>query len=472
MVAVPFPLDTAPGLFSQSGGRLINAYAEKQVDGRIARRRVPGLRNILNITSREHWRGAIEVNNTLLVALDNRLVAITKGTGAYSYADLGALPGTGPAYFARNNKTPTPDIVCVTDGVAYECTTGAAPVVYSDADVGSPNSVTFLRGYFVFSYGDARMRSSGLNSVSINTLDTAFAESKPDGLLRVVAIGADLFAFGPQTTEVWRVDPNNDVAFPFSYLDTIPRGIASGTAVAGFEDGWANVVMFLGDDGISYRMDNYRPTPVSTPAINRLVEGLADKSAVRASVYMHEGHPIWVMSCDDWTLCYDLSTGSWHERASHLRDNWRASGGVKAFGEWLCGDEETGAIYLVDPDYAFEGTSPLVASVISSTISGFPARAEAPRLEIDITAGVGSEIGSDPIQTNPKCLVSWSIDGGVRFGKTLERELGRQGQYTRRVVVSRLGLISNKGLQVRVDCSDPVPFCLYGADIVPNQRAA
>jgi hypothetical protein len=469
MVAVPWPTSSAKGKFAESGGRLINVYAERLPDKRIKLSRVPGIRSIVEVEGYSHCRGAIEINGVVLAALDERLVTITSTGGNFIVTDIGAFAGTETVYFARNNKSPTPDIVAVTDGTAFvvDLSTGAAS--YPDADVGSPNSVCFIGGYFVFSYGNARMRASGLNDTSINTLDTAFAESKPDGLLRVVALGSNLYACGPQTIEIWR-NTGNATGFPFSYLDTIPRGIASPDAIAGFENDWSNVLIFAGSDNVVYRINGPSAEPISNPSVCKDLERLTDKSGLRAVVYAHEGHAVWCLSCVEWTWCYDVSTNEWFERRSYGQDSFRVSAAVKCFGYWVMGDSATGKFGVVDPDYGYEFGDPLVATVISSTMTGFPSRAVMSRLDLDILAGVGSAAGADPIETTPRVAVSWSRDGGVTFGNSVLREIGAQGKYRQGVRVNRLGTASAKGAQIRLDYSDPPTFMLFSGDITVARR--
>lgn len=471
MPPLPLPTSSAPGRFAEAGGRLINAMAEKLPDGRIRRYRVPGLRQILEIADEAHFRGGIEINNQTVVAFDGKLYRIDdNGDGTYSGVDLGTLSGSGRVFFARNNAA-TPDIVAVTDSTAYviSLTTGASS--YPDADVGSPNAVSFLKGYFVFSYGDGRMRSSGLNDTAINTLDTAVAESKPDGLLFPAAIGSDILAFGSQTFEIWRIDPNNVNGFPFSFLDTIPRGLIGQDAIAGWEDGWTTTIMFVGDDGVPYMLQGYKPVPLAHPPVVKAIERLEDRTTIQAMVYTFEGHPIWCISSDDWTWCYDLATGEWHERASEGSDRWRGSGSLKAFDRWLVGDNTTGKLFFVDPDYHREGDDPLTFRVVSATVSGFPARAALPGLQIDMLAGVGEADGEDPIETDPTCWVSVSHDGGVTWMPPVFRELGQQGRYQQPIRVNRLGLASTHGVQVSISVSDPVPVSLFAAELLrPEQR--
>lgn len=466
MVAVPFPAGSAPGKFAESGGRMINAMAEKLPDGRVARRRVPGIAEIAEIAGFANCRGAIEINGVLLAAVTDRLITISKSGGVYTLTTIGNFTGNERVYFARNNQSPTPTIAAVTNSTAYVIDLSSGASGYPDPDVGSPNSVTSQGAYFVFSYGNARMRASGLNSTSINTLDTAFAESKPDGLLRVVAIGKNLLACGSQTIEIW---PNtgNPTGFPFSYLDTIPRGVAGPDAIAGFENEWSNTIIFAGNDGVVYRLNGYSPEPISNASvatdIGKLTE--SERAALVALVYSHRGHSIWALKSPYWTWCFDLSTGEWFERKSHGRETWRSAASVACFGGWVVGDETTGKFGLIDQDERYEFDDPLRARVVSSTMSGFPVRAIPSRLVLDIMAGVGEATGIDPIGVNPQCSISWSKDGGATFGSPVLREMGRQGQYKKVVAVNRLGMASTKGIQIAVDVSDPVDFTLFSGDL-------
>lgn len=468
-VSVPFPLASAKGKFAESGGRLVNAYAEKLPDGRVKIGRVPGIRAIIEVSDYSHCRGAIEINGVAVHALDDRLFALSLSGGTYAATNIGAFSGAETVYFARNNKSPTPDIVAVTDSTAYEINTSTGASAYSDSDVGSPNSVCFLGGYFIFSYGDARMRATGLNSTSINTLDTAFAESKPDGLLRVVALGKNLYACGPQTIEIW---PNtgNANGFPFSYLGTIPRGIAGPDAIAGWENDWSNTLIFAGSDNVVYRINGSIPEPISSPPVSKDLERLADKSTLKAIVYEHEGHSVWSLSCADWTWCYDVSTGSWFERKSYDQNNWRASSAVKCFGQWVIGDTATGKFGVIDPDYGYEFGDALNWVVASATMSGFPARAALTRLDLDMMSGVGLSTGSDPIETAPVVSVSWSLDGGVTFGSPVTREIGQQGKYKQGIRVNRLGTASAKGAQIKLECSDPRPVSLFSGQLTVEAK--
>lgn len=471
MVGVPFPTITAPGKFSESGGALVNAYVEPLPDGRVARKRVPGLRQLSSNATHVGCRGLLAINNTLLIARGSRLTQIVRSSGNYTEVDIGTMPGEGPVFFARNNKSAVPDIVAVTNSTAYEISLSAAPTSYSDGDVGSPNSVTQISGYFIFSYGDGRMSASGLNSTSISTLDYATAETRIDGLIRVIQVGRDIIAFGSASYEIWS-NTGEPVGFPLSYRDTVDVGLASATAIAGFEGEGAGQTIFVASDNTVRALSGYQASRVSTHVIERLIEAVPDKSTLRAQFYMHAGHAVWALTCPAWTLCYDISNGVWYARKSYGRENWRAAYSAKVFGGWCFGDEATGQIYMSDESYYREASDPLVFEVKSGTMSGFPRRARWLGMDIDMMAGVGLAGGEAPTQSDPTCVVRLSRDGGVTFSNGLTRSIGKQGEYSRniRFTGADLGSVSQRGAQVHITVSDPVPVTLFGAEASFSER--
>ena len=340
---------------------------------------------------------------------------------------------------------------------------------YPDSDVGSPAAVTAIDGYFVFVYGDARARSTGLNSTSITTLDNAFAESGPDGLLRAIAFRGELFLMGQGTIEVWQ-NTGNPTGFPFSRATVLPRGLVGPHAVAGHEDGWSNSLIWVGDDSIVYRLDGYTPTRISTHSVERMIEALDDRATLEASVFMAAGHAFWCLRSPEWTWVYDLTTQAWHERRSHGSPTFRGSASVRAFGRWLLGDANTGKVFILDENAQREGSDPLVARIESVPTDDFPNRATATRLDIDFVAGTGEAAGLAPIGTDPTCLVSWSLNGGASFGQPVARTLGAQGTWQRRISVNRLGMIEPSGLVVAIECADPVFFSVLGAHVGAGRR--
>lgn len=473
MADIVFPTSTAPGARPGEGaGRLVNCYAEKLDDGArstFARRRAPGLTQIAT-TGFVGCRGFHFYNGTLYVAQDERLVKITKSGAVYTVTNLGSLPGTGRVTFARNNKAPIPDILCTTADDTFVVHDAIAPSSLGDGDLPQALTIDFLDGYFIWAIRDGRFFVSAINDKTVSALDFGKAESHPGGIYRAVAFGELLYLCGPTAIEVWQ-NAGNATGSPFSRAAVIPRGIAGTFAIAGNEYGFSALV-FVGDDNAVYRLDGgYQPTKISTPDLDRLIAATTDKTTLDVTVAVTEGHQWATVSGPNFSWTYELGTGFWHERASYLDDHWRGVCSAQAFDGWVIGDRETASVWMLDPNQQKEGTAPLLQRIESLPVAGFPNRVAVNRMDFDVIVGQGHAAGQEPIETDPVCLISWSDDGGNRFGTPLKRSLGRLAKHKTPVTINRAGMSSRYGRVVRIDVSDPVYSSWLGGSMDAAARA-
>lgn len=425
-----------------------------------------GLERVHTVAAVGACRGFVKVDGGIIAVIGEGCYYVKKQAGAYVSTLLGALGGSGTVYFTVNSRTPR-QIVAVTNGVAYEISTTAAPVSYPSSSVGSPNSCTFMDGLIVFGYGNGDMVHTEVNGLNINTVDRARAESRSDTLYRVIAMGGALYAFGSSSIEVWRNTANKD-AFSFTRSSVISRGLAAPDAVSGYEEGWANTLVFVGDDNVVYALDGYTPRRISTHEVEAqiaLVMGNPNKRlGFKAHSYSFAGHSIWSLSGPDWTLEYNISTGQWHERASYGLNKWRGAFPVWWGNEWYVGDIANGNIYIARNDYNKENDTHLVAEIRTAPLGNFPNKAKPESLEIATSNGAGVIIGSEE-ETDPNLRISWSKDGGSAWGYPVERPVGGVGEFSGRIQVNRIGLMSRKGLCVSLQWSFPLPFAVYGATL-------
>jgi hypothetical protein len=473
MADITFPVTTAPGARPGEGaGRLINCFAEKLQDGaraQFARRRSPGL-TAMAASEFNGMRGMHYYNGNLFIAQAERLLYVSEVLGAFVITDVGALPGTGRVTFARNNKAPIPDILCVTEDDVFVITTGAPPVSLGDGDLPQPISVCFLAGYFIFAIRDGRVFFSGINDTTISALDFGKAENRPGGIYGAFPYGELLLLCGPSFIEVWQ-NAGNATGSPFSRAAIIPRGIVSTFAIAGFEDGFSTLV-FVGDDNGVYELTGgYTPVKISSPDLDRLIEGVTDKTTIDVTVGVTSGHNWVAVSGPEFTWVYETQTSLWHERKSYLKDNWRAVCSASAYGGWVVGDRETGQVWKLDTNAAKEGLEPLVMSIWSQPASGFPNRIAIPRADFDFIVGQGKVTGDQPIDTDPIVMISWSDNGGADFGVPLHRKLGPLAKYQSRVTVNRSGLAGPYGRVWKLDISDPVFVSLMSGSMDADPRS-
>lgn len=469
-VPIPFALSSSPGANPQeSAGRLINCYAEplgKDVQSvksaappQITWRKSPGLSLFGASLSGTGFRGSILVDNTLYVAWSGR--ASLFNTGGAETALTGSLNGSEKVFWARNNKSP-PDVVVVAPGTGAFTVSAAAVSNFADADIGAPDSVCFMDGFFIFSYGDGTLQASGLNDVSIATTDKTKAQSKPGGLTRCIPFNGQLYALGPAFGEVYS-DTANPNGFPFSRSYVLQRGLLGPYAIAGYEDGFGTALIWVADDN-SVVMGNGTPNPlkISPPDLDRLIAGVIDKTTLEASVYIASGHPWWRVTSDTFTWDFDLGSQKWHEGTSYLKARTRAIGGVSAFGKWVTGDTEAGQLLYIDPTNYAEVGNPLVFQIESGPVQNFPHRTRVGRADFNFVTGVGVATGDDPSDTHPTVGISWSDDGGLSWSNELTRELGVQATQTT-ISLFRTGTTGRQGRRWRLKVSANVYVGFLGA---------
>jgi hypothetical protein len=464
MVAIPFPLGSAPGFVQQeAAGRLQNCFAEPLGENRAdgaKRVRVPGMTSFAT-SSQTGFRGLTEINGTLYAAFNNVLYKCTSTGGALSAVGAGLLAGTKSVYFARNNKSPTPDQVAVTENGAFTFT--STSISGSPMSIpAQPNSVCSLDGYLVFTVADGRAYASALNDTPVNSLSFGRADAKPDGLVRGIAFSGRMLFFGNQSLEIWQ-----DVGatpFPFQRASSIAYGLLAPDAVAGWEDGFGGGLLWVANDGTVRKLDGYAGTRVSPPDLERLIQRDASQSTLLASVHMVDGHPMWTITGSTYTWEYDVDLQRWHERASYLTNRWRGLQTWNAFGKWLVGDRNTGNIYSIDPTNFMEGTDPLRQRMETGPVEQFPQRVRVAQANFKIDTGIGIVTGSDPIQTDPTIAISWSDDGGMTWSNPLLRKMGRQAQYKKNIQVTRTGMSTRFGRRWRLDVADPVYIAYLAGD--------
>jgi len=475
MAPIPFPFTSSPGKRPQdSAGRLINCHYALLPAGARAQgkwRRSPGLRAFAESAQTGH-RGHIIVGSTLYTAFANN---VTRFDSAGVATSVGVLDGTSSVFWARNNRLPTPDLVVVDpeNGASVVSVSSVAP--YPDSDVGAPNSVCFLDGYFFFTYGNGACVASALNSTDIDPLASIKCEGNPDGLLRAIAF-RDLYLAGSASIEVWRNTAEPPPAFPFSRVSVIPRGILARNAIAGFEDGIGKGIVFVGNDKRVHVLEGYTPTPISTLDVDRAIASFletgGDPNAIEMFSYVIDGHACIVMRCPAWAWVFDLDTFYWHERASYLSPTWRATGAVNAFGTWIAGDTRSGNLLEISEFARDELGDPLVFQLESGPVTAFPGRAAVAFASFDVMQSVGIATGSDPTQSDPTLFISYSPDGGETWSPPRARKLGRQGARPQAIKVTRCGSLGPAGRRWRLTVSDPVDVEVFGGDQSAEIRTA
>src|SRR5215471_4209609 len=472
---IPFPVTSAPGKnVHDSAGRLINCYAEDLVNGARSQtvwRRAPGLTSF-KLAAASGWRGGIVVGSLLYAGFTGASGRVSSFNSSGTETLLGTISGTKKLIWAKNNKSPS-DVVAVDPDTGAFLVTGTPPInSYPDPDVGACNSVCFLDGYFFFTRGDGTTLASDINSTAVNPLNFIQVQGNPGGLLRAIPF-SELYLMGSTTIEVWQ-NTANPVAFPYSRVKLIPRGLLGRYAVCGWEPGFGKGIIFIGDDRKVYVLNGYTPTAISTPdvdrAISNYVDGGGSVELIEMFPFVANGHSYAVLNLPTSTWVFDIDLLRWHERRSYGQLNWRATASVNTFGKWLAGDTLSANVLEITEQLQTELGQDIMFDLWSGPVTGFPNRLRVSQVTLDMARGVGVAIGPDPIQTDPKVYISWSDDAGTTWSVPIQRKLGRQATNLFPVRVNRVGQTKDQGWRFRVQVFDPVQVELTGGKMASELR--
>jgi hypothetical protein len=462
--------------------------------------RAPGLRLLASVGSgpvRGLWAFQSDATAAFVVS-GNTLYKINTSWVATA---VGIVTGSGPVSMSDNGTQLF--IACGGPSFIYNNSTGAFAEI-TDPDFPGAVTVGYLDGYFVFNEpGSQRVWvTSLLDGTSVDPLDFASAEGSPDGLVSLIVDHREAWLFGNNSVEVWY--DSGAVDFPLTRIQGAFNeiGCSAPYSVAKLDNG----IFWLGSDargrGIVYRANGYTGQRISTHAVEWQIQQYGSLTDAIGYTYQQDGHSFYVLVFPNanTTWVYDVSTGAWHERAG-----WDGTAFTRHRGncqmafnnEIVIGDYENGNIYAFDLDVYADNNSVqrwLRSWRAMPTGQNNLKRTAHHTLQLDCESGVGLngldpfdpvpavdetlslnfaaqlyEVYEEPVFTqgvNPKVMLRWSDDGGHTWSNEHWSELGRIGEYSRRVFWRRLGMtLKLRDRVYEVSGTDPVKIAVMGAEL-------
>ena len=459
---------------NSADNRMVNLFPEVVPEGGKERgwlQRAPGLKFQQTVGTgpiRALW--AHQSNNTNFY--------VVSGTEVYKLTGLTTAPvkigdvnGTGPVSIADNGT----QIFFACNGPIY-IYNEVTNVFQSITDPDFPGAVTvgYLDGYFVFNEPNSQKVwvTSLLDGLSVDPLDFASAEGSPDGLVTVNIDHREAWLFGTDSIEVWYDAGNAD--FPLSRIQGAFNeiGCVAAFSVAKLD----NRLFWLGTDargqGIVYTANGYTGARVSTHAVEWQIQSYGNISDAIAYTYQQDGHGFYVLTFPsaNATWVYDVATQAWHERAGWDNGQFtrhRSNCQCNFTGNQIVGDFENGNIYTLDLNvYADNGQIQkwLRSWRALPTGENNLKRTAQHTLQLDIESGVGLNDGQG---SDPEVMLRWSDDGGHTWSNEHWSQVGKIGQYYRRVFWRRLGMTMKIRDRVyELSMTDPVKTAIMGAELL------
>lgn len=421
----------------------------------------PGLSLFTTAGDGPHRGGFTSTNGRAFFVSGSKLFeVISDGTAT----ERGTLNTTNNAVTIDENQTQL--AICDADDLYIFTYSSNVFAQVTDPDLPSVASVTFLGGYFICPENDSgRFYVSALNDgTSWDALDFATAESSPDNLVRAIRVSGQLWLLGTGNVELWTTSGGS--GFPFLRIQggEFNTGILAGNTALEL----ANTLFWVGANeygaGIVYYASGYTPKRISTDPIEKIIQAAPTKSTLRAFKYQQQGHDYYILTGGgmETSLCYDVTTGLWHERAYlNMQGDYEQhlSGAIiYAFSKTLVGDRRNGKIYEMSFDFYSDNGDEMARDRILTHICDEERRVRFNKLTIGFETGVGTQSGQG--QT-PECMMRLSRDGAKTWSDWAVDGIGAVGEYRKGVSYRRIGVSEILTFQIRV--TDPVKVAIIGA---------
>lgn len=325
------------------------------------------------------------------------------------------------------------------------------------------NRAAYLDGYFIFvDPGTQTFYITAIDDATkLNTLDFASAAGAPDAVVAHLSNQREVWFLGELTIEVWFDAGGIDFPFARNQGASMEVGCVATFSAQKLD----NSVFWVGRDrngsGIVYRSVGYQAQRISTVAVEQALQASSNLAGAVAYVYQSHGQSFYCLNAPGVlaTWCYEVSTGAWHERCdldglgefmAH-----RATCHAFAVGHHLVGDAR-GNVYRMDTTANTINGATLKRTRISpNDVTPQRDRVFYRDFVLDCTTGLAGQGVTATVN------LSWSDNGGFKFGNPVSRSAGLVGEYISRVKWERLGAARDRVW--RLDFTDDVPFSIIDA---------
>ena len=345
-------------------------------------------------------------------------------------------------------------------GYCLTLTTNAFARITDAAFLGA-DRVGYLDGFFIFNSPgtDDFYISTQNDGTTFDALQYQSAMSQPDLITGIIVDHRECWVFGARSAEVWFNAGNPDFPLERNNGAILETGCVAKHSAQKLD----NRVFWLSQDlngaGMVMMASGYQPARISTHAIEERIAESSDMAGATAFCYQQNGQSFYVLNVPgiDTTLVYDVSTGSWHERAELVAGElaqWRGSCFLYAHGKNLIGGSD-GNLYELDTE-ANTNAGDVLYRERTSPHASIPSRnrVKFSHMRLDVTVG---ETGQG---TAPVLEMCYSDDGGFTWSNWRQRSTGAVGKYRQRVDWHMLGQAQDRVWRFR--CTDDAKTAILG----------
>jgi hypothetical protein len=363
------------------------------------------------------------------------------GTALYRGASsLGTVAGSDDVEFAAR----TGRLYILGNGIVYDYD-GTTLSAMAFPDSASVASICDLKGIlYAARAGTGRIYYLLPGETAWQALDYQTAEAEEDPVLALRSNADEVWAFGSSSVQPFY--PTGNVEQPLQSADG--RSHSLGIRHRDTARCMDNAVLWVDEQGRVVRdggvISNYG-----------IAERIERSTSLRAFDFAWQGHEFYALEIGgEGTFLYDLSAGTWCERASYNATVWKGRCARQIGAVVLIGGSSGGAVYQLDADQLTDAGEAIVR-VFTCAV---PVQGAGRVANLMLNCSVGNAA------SEPQIGVRWSDDQGRTFSEWRYASLGDTGEYRTRVVWRALGMMDFPGRVYEFRCSDQVALRLSGAD--------
>lgn len=314
---------------------------------------------------------------------------------------VGVIPGVGRVSMTHNQyETGYQLLVENGQGGGGYIYTSSTDTFVKITDEGYPGSISsdHLDSYLlgVEPQGRYWFHSNLADATDYNTLDRYEAEAAPDRIVGLIVSAQEVVVFSQRTTEFFYNTGQNTGTFQNKKCG-FDRGCASRRTIKNLD----NSPIWLGDDGVVYRLDGYSAVPISTRPIEKALAG-QNWSEAFAHTWEDRGFKIYYLTLPDGrTWGYDVVTRLWTRRESPGLRRWRLMDTIRWGGKWYGGDFQDGRIWELNWDYYLEGDEEFISERTSPCLQDNRSNLIVPFAELEFDVGQGPMTEPVPFPEQP-----------------------------------------------------------------------
>jgi hypothetical protein len=388
------------------------------------------------------------------------------GTGT----SRGTIDGESLCDFADNGD----QMMICTGGPVYMYTASTQTLAeITDKNLVNPTTVGYLNSQFIFddngplsepgSFVTTQLLTTLEPDNVVDVLDFAKADAHPDDITRIIIFNEMVYFFGPEGIEPWW---NSGVGSPpFDEVQGAFRryGLAGQWALAQSEE----LVFFLDATRVPRRMVGLSVANIGNPAIGQEWSKYTRVDDAIGLTYTLDHQEFFQLNFPtaNKTWLYHQQSNSWTELAySTDYQRHRAMSYLNVYDKNLVMDHSNGKIYELDFDtYTDDGEviqRRRTTAMIHGGLYGVPGKElffDQVEFVLQTGEGIASGQGSDPV-----LMVRFSDDSGRTWSAEEWYEVGKGGDYHKRVVMQNQGRAHGRIYELVY--SEPTPFALIDAN--------